>query len=49
MTDVEDPLHLVVERVFVVEIGIAPVERVPRGRIEVAFAERHDFPRRRIS
>ena len=41
VTDIEDPLHLVVERLFVIEIGIAPIERVARRRIEIAFAERH--------
>src|SRR5438552_6224322 len=44
MTDIKDPLHLLVERFFVVELGIAPVERVARGRVEVAFTERHGFP-----
>ena len=37
VADVEDALELLVERGFVVEIGITPVERMPGGGFETAF------------
>ena len=42
MTDVEDALHLPVEGFLVVEIGVAPIERMARGSVEIAFARCHD-------
>ncbi len=41
VTDVEDALQFLLERRFVVESGIAPVERVPGGCLQVAFALGH--------
>ena len=41
VTDVEDARELPVERGFVVEVRIAPVERMPGGRFEAAFAYGH--------
>lgn len=38
VADVEDALHLVVERRFVVKGGVLPVERMAGGRLEIAFA-----------
>ena len=41
MADVEDALHLLVERAFVVERGIAPRDRMPGRGVEAAFAGSH--------
>ncbi len=41
MADVEDALHLLVERAFVVERGIAPRDRMPGRGVEAAFAGGH--------
>jgi hypothetical protein len=41
MADVEDALHLLVERAFVVERGIAPRDRMPGRGVEAAFAVGH--------
>ena len=38
MTHVKDALHLRVQLVFVVEIRIGPVQGMPGGRLEIAFA-----------
>ena len=38
VTDVEDAPHLGVELLGVGEVGIAPVDRVARGRFKAAFA-----------
>ena len=41
VTDVEDARELAVERGLVVKIRIAPVDRMPGGRFEAAFANSH--------
>mmetsp|Transcript_44686 Transcript_44686/g.105143 ORF Transcript_44686/g.105143 Transcript_44686/m.105143 type:complete len:598 (-) Transcript_44686:3554-5347(-) len=41
VADVEDALHLVEAGRFVVEARALPVQRVPRGRFEIAFASHH--------
>ena len=41
MADVEDPLHLLVKRPFVVELGVAPRDRMAGRCVEAAFAGCH--------
>src|ERR1700746_3865118 len=38
VADVEDSLHLLEERFFIVKIGVAPIDPVARGCVEVTFA-----------
>jgi hypothetical protein len=41
VADLEDPLELAIERSLVVEIGAAPIDRMPDRRVETAFAVSH--------
>src|SRR4029079_14207375 len=41
VADVEHPLHLLLDRRLVVELRALPVERMARGRQQVAFAGGH--------
>jgi hypothetical protein len=41
VADVEHPLHFLLDRRLVVELRTRPVERMARGREEVAFAGGH--------
>jgi hypothetical protein len=42
VADLEDPPELLVERRLIVELRVAPVDRMARRRFEAAFAYRHD-------
>jgi hypothetical protein len=41
VTDVEYPLHFFEGRLFVVKVGVEPVERMPDGSFQRTFANGH--------